>query len=313
MAGRQRSRTPPGLRSPTIGPMPVVVTGAAGLIGRRTVAALSGVSPEVRAYIRRREPASALRELGAKVAVGPLDDPDTLRTVMRGAHTVCHLAGGLEAEDEAAAAEGILGPVEAALGAATAAGVARFLYVSCAGASARAGDVCLRFQGLAEEAVARSGLEHAIVRSTLVLGPGSRWLEALRTMAAGFPAWVVGPGTQVLAPVFVEDLAAVLAAADDRRGEIGGTWGLEGPDRVSADELADLLAGRRRRRLHRSPAAARRAGRQGARGLSRSLLEILAGGSTADAPDAAAEFGVARTPLRAALERSLGWPPGLEG
>ena len=57
--------------------MPVVVVGASGLIGRRAVVALAERSPEVRAYVRRREAADALRALGAKVAVGTLDTTAT--------------------------------------------------------------------------------------------------------------------------------------------------------------------------------------------------------------------------------------------
>jgi len=137
-----------------------------------------------------------------------------------------------------------------------------------------------------------------------VYGPGSEWLEQTRKMARGWPAAVLGSGRQVLAPVHVDDVAAVLAAADDRGQATTGTWALEGQDRVTADELADLLAGRARRKLHLSGRRAQRAARLTGKRLSRTVLEVLEADSVADAPDATAEFGVTRTPLREGLERA---------
>src|SRR5437588_9275152 len=142
------------------GPMPVVVTGASGLIGRMALRAFSARSPEVRAYVRRANAADTLRQLGAKVAVGTMDDVDTLAVVMKGAHTVCHLVGGLDLPDDRAYERANLGSVLAALEASERAKISRFLFVSYPGASAGAGNVYLRFKGMAEEAIAASGIGH---------------------------------------------------------------------------------------------------------------------------------------------------------
>src|SRR5437588_10624341 len=241
--------------------MPVVVTGASGLVGRAAVRAFSERSPEVRAYVRRRDAVDALRDLGAKVAVGAVDDIDTLALVMKGAHTACHLVGGLDLPDERAYEWTNLVSVRMALEAAGRARVRRFLFLSYPGASPVAANAYLRCKGAAEEAVAASGIDHVILRCTHVYGPGSRWLGQIARLARGWPSVVLGSGHQRLAPVFVEDVAAVLAAADDRDRATTGTWGLEGPDRVTADELADLLAGKRRRKLHLAGRTAARAGR----------------------------------------------------
>jgi uncharacterized protein YbjT (DUF2867 family) len=286
--------------------VPVVVTGASGLIGRTAVAAFARVSPEVRAYVRRPDAAEGLRQLGAKVAVGTIDDVDTLATVMRGAHTVCHLVGGLDLPDDEAYLRDNVGSTRAVLEAASAAKMARFLYVSYVGATPDAPNAYLRSKGLAEQEIRNSGLEHAVVRCTHVYGTGSSWLAETRKAARGWPPAVLGPGTQVIAPVHVDDVAAVLAAADDRSQPTSGTWALEGPDRVTEDEFADLLAGRHRRKLHLSGRRAQRLARLTGKRLSPTLLEVLEGDSLADAPDAAAEFGITRTPLKEGLERALG-------
>ncbi len=238
--------------------MPVVVVGASGLVGRRAVEAFARISPEVRAFVRRKEAGPGLRALGAKVAVGWIGDVDTLATVMAGAHTVCHLVGGLDSSHLEDDILGTLGPV---LVAASRARVERVLYLSYPGASSRASNPYLRFKGLAEEAIAESGLEHAIIRATHVYGPESRWLTAMVRSARRWPSMVIGSGHQVMAPVFVLDVAAALAGADDRGALRSGTWGLEGPDRLTADELADLLAARHRAKLHLRPGLAARLAR----------------------------------------------------
>jgi uncharacterized protein YbjT (DUF2867 family) len=283
--------------------VPVVVTGASGFIGRHAVAALSRVSPQVRAYVRRPDAVEPLRETGAKVALGRIDDLDNLEVVMAGAHTVCHLAGpnAFRSDDDE---RSTIGSLRSVLEAASRAGVRRVLYLSYPGASPQAANAFLRSKGEAEELIQASGLEHVVVRTTHVYGPGSEWLRTVSRQSLRHPALVLGSGRQVLAPVFVEDVAAVLAAADDRERVESGTRGLEGPDRLTADDLADLLAGGSTRKLHLAPRAVAGMARLAGDSVARVALELMAGDSLADGPDASAEFRVPRTSLREGLARS---------
>ena len=257
--------------------MPVVVTGASAPVVRALIPRLIEAGSEVRAVVGRQADADLLRGLGAKVAVGDLANPELLPTVLRDAHTLCLLFNGLFLDQEEYV-PAIAGTAEAVVGAAGEAGVARILLLSYPGAAPDSENAYLRALGMAEEAVRGSGAEHVVVRSTLVLAPGASWTR------------VLGRGSHRVAPVFVEDLAAVLAAADDRAHLVTGTFGLQGPDTVTVDELTGLLGKPMRRGLR-----SRRAR------ISRSAAEILARDSLADAPDAAAEFGVKLTPLREAL------------
>jgi uncharacterized protein YbjT (DUF2867 family) len=284
--------------------VPVVVTGASGGIGRVVVPMLAARG-EVRAVVRRNTGSEVLRSTGAKVARSDLADTATLATVLDGAHTVVHLAGGLDQPDEAAYEAANLGTVQDTLEVAIDAGVRRFVFLSYPGASPAAANPYLRAKGRAEAAVADSGLEHVVLRCTHVYGPGQRWLRETRA-AANRPllALVIGSGAQRLGPAFVEDVGRAIVAADDRASSIQGTLGLQGPDELTADDLADILAGRRRRKLHLGPAAAHRASRVLGRRISPAALEILAADSLADAPDAAEEFHLSRTGLRAGLIRS---------
>jgi uncharacterized protein YbjT (DUF2867 family) len=271
--------------------MPVVITGASGFIGRHAVAAFAQTSPQVRAFVRRPEAAGELRGLGAKVAVGDITDIDQLTTVMSGAHTVCHL---LPRTDQGAQVR-YLEPVVAA---AVKSGVRRVLSLARLINADPEGEISERIQAWAEEPLVRSGIEWVVIRSAPIYGPGSPWLLAMAALARRHPSIVWGNGKQMLAPLFVDDVTAVLLAADERERTSSGSWTLEGPDRVTVDELADILAGGRRFRLHIS---VRNVGRRN----RLALLQALSDHGRAEGPDAAVEFGVRLTPLTEGLRRSL--------
>jgi len=193
-----------------------------------------------------------------------------------------------------------------ALEAATQARAKRFVLLSVPGADPETAHPFLRAKGLAEEAVRASGLQHAIVRATHAYGLGGLWFTAAVEGALAEPPIVVGPGDTELAPVFVEDVASVIAGIDDAQAELAGTWGLEGPDVVTADGFAGMLRGDGAEPTHASGQAA-------AEILTRLLgvpfdavtASFFALPSRADGPDAALAFGVSRTPLVDGLRVTL--------
>src|SRR5262245_25836813 len=206
--------------------MTVMVTGASGVVGRAAVRALL-VRDEVRATVRRPVDAVVLRELGAKVAVRDLDTPDELAEILPRCHTLVHLVGGFDQPDPGALFRANHASVVVSIEAARQAKTKRLVLVSVPGAAAEATHPFLRAKGLAEGEVRGSGLEYAIVRSTHVYGLGGLWFTAAVEGALSAVPFVAGPGDQEIAPTFVDDLAAVIAAIDDHPAEIAGTWGLE--------------------------------------------------------------------------------------
>jgi len=286
--------------------MTVMVTGASGPVGHALVPLLVG-KDEVRAVVRRPEAAEPLRAMGAKVAVGRIDDADALAEVFRRVFTVIHLVGGPNQPDEDALWDANHRSVLRAVTAAREAGVRRFVLVSVPGASPEASDPYLRARGLAEEAVTTSGLDHAVVRSTHVVGAGSVWFTSVVAGAAASPPVVIGDGHQSLAPVAVEDLAGVLAAADDHEGELAGTWALEGPEVVSADRLVELLTGDTASTFRHAdgPEAVASLEDLLGMGVSSETAARYCEPCRADAPDAARAFGHTGTSLTEAIRRTL--------
>ena len=118
------------------------------------------------------------------------------------------------------------------------AGVGRIVYVSGAGAAPDAKRHWFRAKWRAEEAVRGSGLTWTIIRPTWIYGPR----DAALNRFLGFARWLpfvplTNLGNQVLAPVFIDDAARLVAdsivsdEASDQVFELGG------PDALTMREI----------------------------------------------------------------------------
>ena len=286
--------------------MPVVVTGADTPVGRALIPMLLERGSEVRAAVQDSEEAEPLRALGAKVAVVAASDDDTLRAILDDAHTVCLLSADLFLPSGETYEEAIVESTRAVLRAAKKAKVRRVLLVSYPGASLTSTNDFLRSTGFAEGAVRDSSPEHAILRCTHIYGAGSPWLDFMVWASRSRPQVVIGSGAQRLAPVYSVDVARALAAADDRAQPVSGTYALEGPDEVTANELAELLGGSGRPKRHVRPEDRAPEPSLVRNGLpwSQTIGEVLAEDSLADGPGADQEFGLERKSLIAGLAAS---------
>src|SRR5438309_4685262 len=108
--------------------MPVLVTGATGLVGRALCRELLAEGAQVRAYVRRDD--AALRAAGAHIAIGAADDVPKLESALTRVHTLVHLIGGVW--PEAGMSYDLLNrdSAEAAVIAAHASDVKRFIFLS---------------------------------------------------------------------------------------------------------------------------------------------------------------------------------------
>lgn len=269
-----------------------MVTGASGVLGHAIVRALVE-RDEVRATVRRPEASEPLRALGAKVAVVPVEEPDELIEILPRVHTIVHLVGGVNqpSDDEILAANH--GSALAAVAAAKEAGTRRVILLSVAGASVAHEHPFLRAKGLAEEVVVQSGLEHAVLRSSHAYGLGGLWFAA--TVIGADHGVVGGDGTQRCAPVLAADVAQVVAAIDDRRDPVGGTWSLGGPEELTADEVF-AIEGEGGEPAHIDPGeAAERLTALLDIPVSARATGLFATSSVPDAPKAADAFGIRMT------------------
>jgi uncharacterized protein YbjT (DUF2867 family) len=283
--------------------MTVLVTGASGLLGRAIVEALVP-HDEVRATVRRPEAGEALRLLGAKVAVRQVEEPEELIEILPRVHTIVHLVGGVNQPSDEEILAANYGSTVAALAAAKEGGVHRLILLSVPRASIDHPHPFLRAKGLAEEAVVNSGLEYAVLRSSHAYGLGGLWFAS--TVMGAEHGFVVGDGSQRVAPVLADDVAKVVSAIDDRRDPIEGVWNLGGPEELAADEVFEI-AGEGGVPAHLDPSsAAERLTELLEIPVSVRATELFAASSVADTTDvtsldAAVAFGVTMTPFEEGL------------
>ncbi len=232
----------------------ILVTGAAGFVGRHVVRALADRGERVRALVRRPAGASVLDDVDCELAHGDVTDPASLRKAMEGAEAVVHLVAiiaGRPADFERVMTRGTANVLDAA----GQAGVRRLIYMSALGTSEETKDAVPYYgaKWACEQAVIASGIPYAILRPSFVFGPDGGALPRFLRIARLAPVTpVIGSGTQRVQPIWVDDLArAVVTVVGDPKH--GSTLELGGPDVVDWNELWRLLKdaqGTRRPALH---------------------------------------------------------------
>jgi NADH dehydrogenase len=223
--------------------MTVLVTGATGFVGPHVVHELRAREVPVRALVREPSRGSRLAAWGAELANGDVTDPASLAAACAGVDAVVHLVAiirGRPEDFERVMSQGTRNVVAAA----REAGVRRFVLASALGLDERTKDAVPYFRAKweMERAVRESGLEHVIFRPSFVFGRDGGVLPTFVRLARLAPVTpIVGPGTQRLQPIWIDDLAAYYAAAISEPAAANRTFELGGPDAVTWNEFWQRL------------------------------------------------------------------------
>jgi NADH dehydrogenase len=221
----------------------VLVTGGTGFVGPHVVHALRARDIPVRALVRKPARASRLAAWGAELAGGDVTDRASLHAACEGVDAVVHLVAiirGGPADFERVMVEGTRNVVAAA----QEAGARRFVLASALGLDERTKDAVPYFAAKwqMERAVKESGVEHVILRPSFVFGRDGGVLPTFIRLARYAPVTpIVGPGTQRLQPIWVEDVAQYYAHAIEEQAAANRTFELGGPDAVSWNEFWERL------------------------------------------------------------------------
>ena len=129
------------------------------------------------------------------------------------------------------------------LAAASANGVSRYLQMSALGARPDAVSNYHLTKWRAEESVRRSGLEWTIFRPSLIFGPQDAFINMLASQLRLAPVMpIIGSGSYRLQPIHADDVARCFSLALALPETIGQTYQLCGNDRVSYENLIDMIA-----------------------------------------------------------------------
>jgi NADH dehydrogenase len=293
----------------------VLVTGGTGFVGPHVVHALRASETPVRALVRDAANAGRLTSWGVELATGDVTDPASLRATCEGVDAVIHLVAiikGRPADFERVMSQGTRNVVVAA----QAAGVRRFVLASALGLDERTKDAVPYFAAKweMERAVRESGLEHVIFRPSFVFGREGGVLPTFVRLARLAPVTpIIGPGTQRLQPIWVEDLAEYYARALVEPAAANRTFDLGGPEAVSWNEFWERLKrvlGVRRPSLHVPFGAMRLQATlterlPGAPVTRDQLTMLLHGDNVVTSTDAVDTFKLPHVPLDEQLRRAI--------
>ncbi len=218
-----------------------VVTGAFGYTGSFIAEQLLADGRTVRTLTRRQPDG---HRLAGRVEALPLrfDDEGALTSALRGVDTLYNTfwrrfpgpTGGFE---------DILAQTDTLLRAASTAGVRRVVQFSVASASDHAPTSYFRAKAQVERIARASGVSCAILRPTLLYGPGDILVNNLAWTLRRVPLFgMPGNGTYRVNPVLVTDLAALAIRLG--RSDEDVTMDAAGPDTYAFRDLVHLIRDR---------------------------------------------------------------------
>jgi NADH dehydrogenase len=214
-----------------------VVTGAFSYTGSYVARELLSRGEAVKTLSRAPDPA---HPLSPSVVFGQLHfDEAALADELRGAATLYNTYW-VRFEARGVTWATVLANTRVLLRAARIAGVRRVVHFSVSNASEDSPYPYFRAKAAAEREVRNSGLSHAVVRPTLIVGRDDVLLNNIAWGLRRLPLFLVpGDGRYRVQPVTVEDLARL--AVDLGQGTDDMTRDAAGPDAVPFDELVDAI------------------------------------------------------------------------
>ncbi len=226
----------------------VLVVGGSGFVGTAVAERLTAAGLSLLIPTRRRERARHLLLLPtAEVVEADVFDPPTLAGLMTGVDAVVNLVGVLHSRSGTPYgpdfARAHVELPKRLVAAARQAGVQRIVQVSALGASADGPSEYQRSKADGEAAIRAAAPEVAwtILRPSVIFGPGDSFLNLFASLVRRFPLMPLGGADARFQPVYVEDVADVVAEALQRSDAAGQTFDMAGPTQYSLRELVEYV------------------------------------------------------------------------
>ena len=225
--------------------MKILVTGGTGFVGRHLCRELKSRGHSVTALARR--PSEGELPGGVEKAMGDVTAYDSLVEPMEGMDAVVNLvalsplfkpSGGDEMHDRVHR-QGTENVVRAA----EETGVEKILQMSALGADPNGATAYIRAKGAAEEIVKSSSLRYVIFRPSVIFGDGGEFVPFTKKLAPPYFTPLPGGGKTRFQPVWIGDLAPILADGLEDEAYDGGVYEIGGPERLTLAEVARTVHG----------------------------------------------------------------------
>ncbi|MBI4754744.1 MAG: complex I NDUFA9 subunit family protein [Betaproteobacteria bacterium] len=234
----------------------VLLVGGSGFLGSHIAHRLAGSGCRVTVPTRRRSRAAHLLPLPTvDVVEADVHDPHRLAQLMAGQDAVINCVGILHSRSGRPYgrdfAQVHVELPRRLVAACRQAGVHRLLHVSALGAARGGPSEYQRSRADGEAAIREtgSGLAWTVFRPSVIFGPGDRFLNLFAGLLRVLPVMPLGGAGTRFQPVYVEDVAAVIADSLPRGESFGHTYELCGPGTYTLAELVryvGAVTGRRR-------------------------------------------------------------------
>lgn len=262
-----------------LGPVPVLITGAAGFLGSALVRRLRENGSEVRVLVRRPVPWMQ-DDRGIQVVVGDLGDPLVVSHVVEGVNAVYHVGAAMRGDAREFAAGTVWG-TKNIVAACVKSRIGRLVYVSSLSVLDHAGrdprvevterstlephpelrgsytQTKLEAERIVADAVRNDGLQAVIIRPGQIFGPGAEHVAPNGVVALAGRWIAVGPGRQTIPLVFVDDAVDALLLAARKANVVGRSFHVVDPGRWRQDRYLSSVAegAARAPKVHRVPTA----------------------------------------------------------
>ncbi|SFS67867.1 complex I NDUFA9 subunit family protein [Halostagnicola kamekurae] len=221
--------------------MNVLVAGGTGFIGSVLCAELADRGHEVTALSRTPDGDSLPDDVN--VAIGDVGAYDSIAGTVAAHDAVVNLVAlsplfqpSGDKSHESVHLEGTRNLVRAAEEGDT----QRFVQMSALSAHPHAETAYLRAKGRAEGVVKESSLEWTIVRPSVVFGDGGEFVEFTKTLTTPHVTALPDGGRTRFQPIWVGDLAPMLADAVEDDAHVGETYEIGGPEVLSLADVTEL-------------------------------------------------------------------------
>ncbi|MDX5445961.1 MAG: complex I NDUFA9 subunit family protein [Zoogloeaceae bacterium] len=234
----------------------ILITGGSGFIGSAIVRRLVGPGTQIVLPTREAARAAHLADLpGVEVVTADIHDAATLARLAEGTQAAINLVGVLHSKPGTPwGPEFELAHVALPRSLAAAchrAGTARLIHISALGADSRGPSEYQRSKAAGEQAIHEGGTPPAwtILRPSVVFGPGDSFLNLFAQLVRFIPVLPLAGARTRFQPVFVGDVAEVVARCLEDGSTVGQTFELAGPKTYTLAELVHYVCrvtGRRR-------------------------------------------------------------------
>ncbi len=222
--------------------MRVFLTGASGFVGSHMLGALTATGHQLRSLARdaRRVPAGTAVEVveGDVVANTGLDQG------MEGVEVVVHLVGIIMETGGATFEKVHYEGTRNVVAAARRRGVKRFVQMSALGARANGVSAYQTTKWRAEEEVRQSGMEHVILRPSIIYGPRDGFVTQMMQVMNAAPLIrpVVGHGQYRFRPIYIENVVDCFVQSLASTKAANRSIDLVGPEELTLDQMLAAIA-----------------------------------------------------------------------